>query len=157
MATPPRKYIIEGVEFILEPKSMVENIKFVNHLLRSQRSLSDAIDIISYGAFPEINKNTIDTIKNIIGQISKLEYNIQNTSEIIIYQLTRKMDYYYKLYYFKNRDEWEYIQIKSCLRNTDYDNDDLFLQALVKEGLLDSEAAKYICNITFLGNEIYKR
>ena len=116
--------------------------------------LSQALSCITYTSFPTINKGTIAELQNIIGNISRIEYNIStdHTSLLKPIEIVDETKYY-ELYYFHGRKDTDSIYVKTELVMEDYVNEDAFLLALVNRKELDSTEVNNITEV----NEIDKR
>lgn len=140
--------------YVFEKRTPEENTRFIELLVAAEDNLSQALSCISYSSFPKVNKEVITKLQNIIGNISRIEYNISidPTSLLKPVKVVNEVKYY-ELYYFHGRKDTGSIYVKTELNKEDYDDEDAFLLELVNRKELD---ASEVNNITIV-NEIDKK
>ena len=118
--------------------------------------LSQALNRITYTSFPTVNKGTIAKLQNIIGNISRIEYNI-STDHTILLKPVEIVDEtkYYELYYFHGRKDTASIYVKTELNMEDYVDEDDFLLALVNRKELDASEINSITEVNEIDKRIY--
>ena len=146
--------IVNGKEYAFDKRTTEENAKFIDLLTTAEDKLSQALSCITYTSFPTVNKGTIAELQNIIGNISRIEYNISadHTSLLKPVEVVDETKYY-ELYYFHGRKDTGSIYVKTELNKEDYVDEDDFLLALVNRKELDASEVNSITEV----NEIDKR
>lgn len=72
---------VNGKEYDFEIRTEEENKRFLELLESAEEKLNQALSEITYSSFENLNKSTIQDIKNIIGNISRIEYGISSRYE----------------------------------------------------------------------------
>ncbi len=68
--------LVDGKEYGFEIRTEEENKRFLELLESAESKLNQALAEITYSSFGSVNESTKITIKNIIGNISRVEYSI---------------------------------------------------------------------------------
>lgn len=68
--------LVNGKDYSFEIRTKEENNAFLELLSEAEDKLNQALYMITYMGFGSINESTKNTIKNIIGNISRVEYGI---------------------------------------------------------------------------------
>ena len=126
--------IIRGSKkYICKDKTKYENQLFINSLEAAEYKLSKALDIITYNSLPSVNKGTIGSLKDIIGNISRLKYNVENGHTKLLQPVEVKNVFIYELSYFRGRKDNGIFHVKSELDIDDFVDEDTFLNSLTAE------------------------
>ena len=70
----------------LELRTQDDNAEFFEHLQDAQTAIAKAIGEISYSAYPSVNGYFKHKLSEIAGDLSRLEYGINNDIDLNLYK-----------------------------------------------------------------------
>lgn len=147
---------VNGINYILVERTKEENKTFIDLLTTAEDKLSLALCDIAYSSFPPVNNSIICELKSIIGNISRIEYNVGKEGGLYRPEkVCEESLYYYELHYFRSRKDNGSIFVKSVLNIEDYADEDKFLLALISKHELNSELVDSIVRIDHVDEETY--
>lgn len=71
----------DSKEYVFEIRTEEDNERFLELLESAEDKLNQAICEITYSSFKNINLSIINDIRNIIGNISRIEYGVSSRYE----------------------------------------------------------------------------
>ena len=122
--------------------------RFIKNLATAEITLVEALRFVEFTRFPEINKDIVNSLRDIIDSISEIENDVSKPPHELLVLTDSDDDlHYYKIVYHRT----EYCTISSYIQTTidisKYSNDNDFLKAVIEKVGYCEDMCDYDCMI----------